>query len=362
MQGILSVLAIFALCAFAPAPVMAQQDATLSDRPFIVATRHVPPFAIRDPDGTWEGISIALWEAIAADLGIEYRIRELGLQEMLQGVKDGEVDAAVAALTVTSAREGEMDFSHPFLNTGLGIAVPKSGRGSWTTVATRFISGPFLVLVSGLLGLLLAVGLVVWLFERRRNEQFGGSAAEGIGSGLWWSAVTMTTVGYGDKAPSSVGGRAVAMVWMFVSVVITSSFTAAIATALTVGQLGGKVRGEQDLAHARVLTLKGSTSANYLAARHYGFGTAPDLPAALQAVADGKADALVYDAPLLSHQVNASFADRLMVLPQTFEHQDYGIALPSGSPYREPINRAMLKFLHGEHWRELLERYLGHQG
>ena len=75
-----------------------------------VATRHVPPFAIRNADGSWEGVSIELWQAIAGDLGIEFRIRELGLQDMLDGVRSGEVDLAVAALTITSAREQELDF------------------------------------------------------------------------------------------------------------------------------------------------------------------------------------------------------------------------------------------------------------
>ena len=44
------------------------------------------------------------------------------------------------------------------------------------------------------------------------NDQFSGTAAEDIGSGLWWSAVTVTTVGCGDKSPRTVGGGAVAMV------------------------------------------------------------------------------------------------------------------------------------------------------
>ncbi|MCP5004950.1 MAG: hypothetical protein GY941_13600 [Planctomycetes bacterium] len=46
-----------------------------------------------------------------------------------------------------------------------------------------------------LLALLLScVGLVVWLFEHKRNaKQFGGSKLNGIGSSFWWSAVTMTT-------------------------------------------------------------------------------------------------------------------------------------------------------------------------
>jgi CubicO group peptidase (beta-lactamase class C family) len=47
----------------------------------------------------------------------------------------------------------------------------------------------------------------------------------GIGIGIWWATVTMTTVGYGDKAPMTPGGRIVGLIWMFVGVITISGFT-----------------------------------------------------------------------------------------------------------------------------------------
>ena len=49
------------------------------------------------------------------------------------------------------------------------------------------------------------------------------------------------------------------------------------------------------------------------------------------------------------------------MLPNVFEHQDYGFALPDGSPLREPINRALLKELASDSWNQLLAKYLGPQ-
>ena len=90
-------------------------------------------------------------------------------------------------------------------------------------------------------------------FEGRRNrDMFGAGAIKGIGHGIWWAAVTMTTVGYGDKAPQTLGGRIVAIIWMFASIILISSFTASITTSLTISELSGKVRGSRDLPTVRV--------------------------------------------------------------------------------------------------------------
>lgn len=46
---------------------------------------------------------------------------------------------------------------------------------------------------------------------------------------LWWSIVTMTTVGYGDISPATLGGRVVASIIMFLGIGIIGTFTATIA-------------------------------------------------------------------------------------------------------------------------------------
>ena len=324
-----------------------------------IATRDVPPFAMRDASGHWHGISIELWRTIATELGMEYRFREMGLKEMLAAVERKEVDAAVAGLTITGEREKRMDFTHPFLSSGLGIAVRTDTGSGWLAVSQRFLSAQFLRVIASLLGLLLLVGILVWLFERRHNPQFGGPPTAGIGAGLWWSAVTMTTVGYGDKAPQTPAGRMVAMIWMFAGIIIISSFTAAIATALTIGELGGKVQGKSDLPRARIGTVADTTSAQYLTRARLKFRAQPSLEDALGDLIGGTADAVVYDKPILSYQIHRQLDDQVRILPARFERQDYGIALPPGSPNREAINQVLLKSLRDPAWEELLFQYLG---
>ena len=262
-RSALSVIA-FALLAATPRAAPDVTSPAAPDRTLVVGTKEAPPFAFKRPDGSWTGISVELWRAIAAELGYRYEWKETDLEGLVDGVRSGRFDAAVAALTITPDREAELDFTHPFHVSGLAIAVRGRQGTAWLAVAEQFLSLAFLKLVLALAGLLLVVATLVWLLERRRNpEQFGGPAAHGIGSSFWWSAVTMTTVGYGDKAPRTVGGRLVALIWMFTALIVVSSFTAAITTTLTVGTLQGAISGPDDLPQARVGSVPASTSAEY---------------------------------------------------------------------------------------------------
>lgn len=325
----------------------------------IVATRHVPPFSIHGPDGNWHGISIALWRKVAERMGMDYEFREMGLPEMLAAVEKSEVHAAVAALTATAEREQRFDFSHPFLSSGLGIAVPHNSDLGWLKGLQSLLTGGFLRILIFLFVLLIVLGIVIWFLEHRRNPQFGGKTMEGIGSGLWWSAVTMTTVGYGDKAPVTLWGRAIALVWMFISILMLASFTAAFTTALTIGELSTKLSGPEDLARVDVVSVAETTSAAYLQSKYLTFYGAKGLDEAIDILLSGEAEALVYDAPILRYRTQHDSPRRMDVLPGSFERQDYAIALPPGSPLREPINRILLDYLKTSEWDEVLYRYLG---
>jgi ABC-type amino acid transport substrate-binding protein len=301
-----------------------------------------------------------LWRELAGELGLEYDLKEFDLPGLLKAVQDRQIDAAVAALTVTAEREESMDFTHPLHTTGLSIAVIPRKASGWLRLLGALASWDFLKIVGMLALLLLIVGFLTWVFERRRNrEQFGGSAVDGIGAGFWWSAVTMTTVGYGDKAPKTLGGRLVALVWMFAALVVIATFTGAIASSLTVGQLESAVRGPSDLPRVRVAAVEASTGEAYLRSQRIGYRPCKTAREALRLLAEREIDAFVYDAPLLKYLVASEFAGKLMVLPRKFERQDYAIALPAGSALREPINRVLLRKISQPQWQDTLYKYLG---
>ena len=353
-------LFIFALMVGFGAGMVDARETSLTDRTLIVGTKEAPPFAMKSPDGTWAGISIDLWRQIATDLNLKYEFRETDLKGLLEGVSSGSLDVAVAALTITPEREEAFDFTHPFHTTGLGIATTWKAGNPWIAVIKRLFSLTFLKVVATLAVLLLAVGMLVWWFERKNNpQQFGGKSARGIGSGFWWSAVTMTTVGYGDKAPVSIAGRIVGLIWMFAGIIMISGFTAAIASSLTVTQLESPVKGPGDLSKVLVGTVADSTGAFYLRDKRIGYQTYQTALEGLRAVKEDKIQALVYDAPLLRYLINQGFKGSLHVLPNTFLRQDYGIALPSKSTLRETINRVLLQKISESEWQDTVYKYLG---
>jgi ABC-type amino acid transport substrate-binding protein len=315
----------------------AQNNESLPNR-LIVAVRDVPPFAIKNADGQWSGISIDLLREIKADLvhdaahEMQLEFREMGLQEMLDAVERHEVDLAAAALTVNYDREKRVDFTHAFHSSGLGIAVGGKQVRGWGGVLSAVLSPTFLKVVVGLFAVLLTSGVAVYLFERNRNPDFSGGITKGIASGIWWAAVTMTTVGYGDKVPKSAGGRIIAGIWMFSGLFIIASFTAAVTSTLTVTQLKFRIAGPADLARVRVATVEGSTSEKYLRSRHIISQKFPDVRTALVAVRGTEIDAVVYDAAILRYESRQHFPGEVHVLPTTFERQDYAFALPTDSP------------------------------
>jgi len=324
----------------------------------IVATRPAPPFVIREPDGHWSGLAIELWRGMAGDLGLRYRFREASLQDMVAGVADGRFGMSVGALTVTPDREARIDFTHPFYTTGFGIVTDRAAP-TWLVLLRNFFTWGFLQAVLLLAAVLLVVGFLLWLAERRHNEeQFGGGPVRGTGSGFWISAVTMTTVGYGDKAPRTFAGRLIAVVWMFAAVIIISTFTGMIASSLTESRLGG-IRGVDDLQNARVGSIRGSAAQQWLDLNTIGFTSYPSIEAGLDAVAAHRIDAFVYDRPLLGYVVRTRYNGRLRLLPGSFGRQDYAFALPQGSALREPINEALLRHIDRPQWSDMVKRTLG---
>lgn len=352
-----AMMVVFSLMVIAATDVGAQPN---SFQPLMVGTEEAPPFSMKTSDGQWTGLSIDLWRQIASELNLQFEFKELPLKDLLDGLADGSLDAVVTALTITSEREKKVDFTHSYYSTGLGIAVVAKAHNPWISVAGQFFSSAFLKVVAGVALVLLVVAILIWRIERKQNPQhFNPSAARGIGSGFWWAAVTMTTVGYGDKAPVTLAGRILGLIWMFVAIIIISSFTATITSLLTVTHLESTIKRPEDLPRVTVGTIANTTSESYLEDIHISFFSYGSAQEGLEALREGKIQALVYDLPILRFYIHQNYSGSLEVLPYRLLEQDYGIALQSKSPLRKPINVVLLQKIREKGWDDRLGLYLG---
>jgi len=68
-------------------------------------------------------------------------------------------------------------------------------------------------------------GAAAVVLESRTNEGF-----RDLMDGLWWSVITFSTTGYGDKVPTTIGGRVLAIVTIFVGVAAMSLLSGALAS------------------------------------------------------------------------------------------------------------------------------------
>lgn len=344
---------------FCPATSFSQNEST-TQRVLLVGAIVAPPLYMKTADGRWEGFNVELLEAVAQEIGVSFEVREFStLEHLLNALEKKEIDI-IPSLPVRVRFESNMDFSQSYLKTGLSIAVPAEGvEYRWIQVYECIFSKHTLKAIGTLMVLSLFAGIIVWAFERRRNsEMFSEGAAEGIGHGIWWAVVTMTTVGYGDKSPNTLGGRIVALIWMIFSIIFVASFTANITTSLTLSELKGKVRGFNDLYHARVGSLSGSEGFDFLTKQGIGVIPFKTIPEGLTAVASKEIDAFVLNEQLLKYLVKGEFPGRVQVLPGTFDEYFVSIALQEKSPLRKSINKALLEFMQTQNWTEMLNRYM----
>lgn len=346
------------LLIFILSPTLVYAQEPVQKDSLVIGIKNTPPFIISE-NKNYTGISIMLWDNIASELDLDYSYKEYNtLEALLTALNQGEIDLSINPLTVTSKRIATLDFTQPFFITNLAMATTKEGQNKWLTFLKNFFSFQFLKVVILLLVVLMIFGILVWLFERKKNEEQFGGGWKGVWSGLWWSAVTMTTVGYGDKAPSTTGGRIVALVWMFTAIIIISGFTASIASALTVSSLEVSIKGPKDLKNFEVATVEASTGESFLERSNIQHQSVTSLNEALEMLNNGEIEVVVYDEPLLRYMLNnKKYSKNLMILEPTFATQYYSFALSDGNELIEDINPVLLQEINQPSWKIILKQY-----
>ncbi|XP_052178964.1 glutamate receptor 3.7 isoform X3 [Diospyros lotus] len=180
---------------------------------------------------------------------IPYRFEPFGdgrrnpdYNELMRKVADDVFDAAVGDIAIVTNRTRIVDFTQPFIATGLVIVAPvsRSKSGAWVFLK------PFTVeMWSVTAAAFVVIAVVIWILEHRVNDDFRGSPRRQLITMFMFSFSTLFKAN--QEQTISTLGRMVMVVWLFLLLVITSSYTANLTSILTVQRLSSSITGIDSL-------------------------------------------------------------------------------------------------------------------
>jgi ABC-type amino acid transport substrate-binding protein len=353
-----------AICLAGPATPSSVAGAERApDEPLRVAVYDVPPYGSADAAGLFSGASVDIWRRVAEDLHLSYRFVAVAqMEDVITGVEHGQFDAAIGAITITPDRLARVEFTYPAHRSGVAIALPKQTGPLAAVMSYVAVVRDLGSLIALTLGLLVVIGAMMWAFERKRRLA-ADSGERGVASlydGIYWAAVTMTTVGYGDVTPLTPVGRFIAVIWMLGSLALISLVTTSLVARLTADAVtSAPIVRTSDLDGKRLAAVADSSGAEYLEEQHLQYTKYANLKDALASLVSGKSDGVVNSVGTLDYAISTYFSG-VIPMPSGILAPSYmAFALPPNSPLKKPLDRALIKITASPSWRSLEPAYFG---
>lgn len=245
----------------------------------VVTTKRTQPYFMlkstpnkQEGNDQYEGYAVDLIHELSRIVGFRYRFREVedgkyGVKErhpngteywngMIGEIISGQADLAIVDLTITSSREEAVDFTLPFMNTGISILFKKPTNK--VTTLFSFLS-PFsldvwvyvLCAYSGVSMVLFIVGRISpyeWTnpYPCRQEDTPVMQNSFSLLNAFWFTIGSLMQQG-SDLAPKSMSTRSMAGIWYFFTLIMISSYTANLAAFLTVEKIVYPIENAKDL-------------------------------------------------------------------------------------------------------------------
>ncbi len=316
------------------------------------------PFVITE-EGERFGLCMYLLNNMESDLDLHFDYKTYNdVDSLVSAVREREVDLVGNPATPAAQFMDDVDYTHPFMVSNLAIGFKASESNILKRLFRMMFTFSFLAGISALAILILIFGTLTWFFERKRNKNHFSNDRKGVWEAFWWSAVTMTTVGYGDRTPKTVGGRIVAMMWMFTAVVVISTFTGSVASLLTVDELSLDIHSIEDLKKSKIAVVESYSAERFLTLSKVPYIKVNSADEALRMLIDGEIDALVHEEPVMRYEISKAKLDGdIVIAPAKYSSKFYGFAMPSNHPDFQRINKALIEETNSIQWRLELGKY-----
>ncbi|KAL0919908.1 hypothetical protein M5K25_012034 [Dendrobium thyrsiflorum] len=274
-------------------------------------------------------------------------------------------DAVVGDTTILANRSHYVDFTLPYTESGVAMVVPlvqDNSRNGWI-----FLKPLTADLWLGGVAFFFFTGMVVWAIEHRINPEFRGSPPQQIGTTLYF-VFAILVFSHKEKLESNLS-RLVVLIWVFVVLILTSSYTATLTSMLTVQQLQPKAYSIGQLLQSknRVGYQDGSFVHDMLQRLGFSKGRLQNYStpeqykdAMLKGSTLGGVDVVFDEIPYLNLFLSEYCTDFTMV-GRIYKTDGFGFVFPRGSPLVADVSRAMLNVTEGNIMTNIERKWFGDQ-
>ena len=117
MKKLITLISLMTMCI-----TLFAGTALAKDKLIVGCDTNFMPFEFKQ-DGKYVGFDIDFWDAIAKEIGAEYDLQPMDFNGLIPALQTGNIDVAIAAMTIKSEREKVVDFAYPYSDAGLIILV-----------------------------------------------------------------------------------------------------------------------------------------------------------------------------------------------------------------------------------------------
>ena len=315
-----------------------------------------PPMVMKNDNGEYYGFDIDLWDAIAKELNLEYRYREVPLKYIFSDIRSGNADLGLSGISITSDREKEVDFSTHYFDSGLGIMLRKSKDPDIKASLGAILNKQNLKVIFSFIAIIIVLSHLFWLLEKR-NGQVSDRYVKGTYEASYWAIVTSATVGFGDIVPKTYLGRLITFILIFCGLAFVTYMQAQLTSTFTLQKLESNIISHRELKGKLVATKKDTTSVKALRQLGANIVEVDEVAEAIGKLLREEVEAVVLDAPVLFYYAKNEGAGKVVVAGDIFDRQYYGIVFHERSKLREDVNRVLLKFRENGLLHEIHQRW-----